>query len=274
MLEPLRVVIVGHIDHGKSTLVGRLIYEMGSLPDGKFEAIKAVCERRGISFEWAFLMNAFQSERDQGITIDTAQIWLRSKTRDCVIIDAPSHREFIKNMITGAASAEAAMLMIDASHGIQQQSCLHGFLLNLLGIRQVAVVVNKMNLVGYSGSHFEEIRRTYDPYLSGFGARADYVRAGLGARGREPRPPRGFDAMVRGTDPDRDAEDLPARALAGRSAAAPAGAGRLQVQRPAHHRRAGRERPSGGGRPDRLLPQQQERVVKSIEGWSRPVPAL
>jgi bifunctional enzyme CysN/CysC len=109
MLEPLRVVIVGHIDHGKSTLVGRLIYEMGSLPDGKFEAIKAVCERRGISFEWAFLMNAFQSERDQGITIDTAQIWLRSKTRDYVIIDAPSHREFIKNMITGAASAEATI---------------------------------------------------------------------------------------------------------------------------------------------------------------------
>ena len=78
-------------------------------------------------------------------------------------------------MITGAASAEAALLIIDASHGIQQQSRLHGFLLNLLGIRQVAVVVNKMNLVGYSGSHFEEIRRTYDQYLSGFGARADYV---------------------------------------------------------------------------------------------------
>ena len=174
-LEPLRVVIVGHVDHGKSTLVGRLIYEMGSLPDGKFEAIKAMCERRGMPFEWAFLMDAFQSERDQGITIDTAQIWLRSKTRDYVVIDAPGHREFIKNMITGAASAEAALLMIDASHGIQQQSRLHGFLLNLLGIRQVAVVVNKMDLVGYSASHFEEIRRTYAQYLAGFGAQADYV---------------------------------------------------------------------------------------------------
>jgi len=173
--EPLRVVIVGHVDHGKSTLVGRLFHDTGSLPDGKLEAIKAMCERRGMPFEWAFLMDAFQSERDQGITIDTAQIWFRSKLRDYVIIDAPGHREFIKNMITGAASAEAALLMIDASHGIQQQSRLHGFLLNLLGIRQVAVVVNKMDLVGYSANHYEEIRRGYAQYLAGFGAKADFV---------------------------------------------------------------------------------------------------
>src|SRR6185295_15083760 len=136
--EHLRIVIVGHVDHGKSTLVGRLMHDSGSLPDGKLAAIQAMSERRGMPFEWAFLMDAFQAERDQGITIDTAQIWLHSATRDYVIIDAPGHREFIKNMITGAASAEAALLMIDASHGIQQQSRLHGFLLNLLGIRQVA----------------------------------------------------------------------------------------------------------------------------------------
>jgi bifunctional enzyme CysN/CysC len=173
--EPLRVVIVGHVDHGKSTLVGRLFHDTGSLPDGKLDAIKAMCERRGMPFEWAFLMDAFQSERDQGITIDTSQIWFRSRLRDYVIIDAPGHREFIKNMITGAASAEAALLMIDASHGIQQQSRLHGFLLNLLGIRQVAVVVNKMDLVGYSASRYEEIRRVYTDYLAGFGAEADVV---------------------------------------------------------------------------------------------------
>jgi bifunctional enzyme CysN/CysC len=173
--EPLRVVIVGHVDHGKSTLVGRLFHDTGSLPDGKLDAIKAMCLRRGMPFEWAFLMDAFQSERDQGITIDTSQIWFRSKLRDYVIIDAPGHREFIKNMITGAASAEAALLMIDASHGIQQQSRLHGFLLNLLGIRQVAVVVNKMDLVDYSATHYEDIRRVYTEYLAVFGAKADFV---------------------------------------------------------------------------------------------------
>ena len=126
--ELMRIVIVGHVDHGKSTLVGRLFHETGSLPEGKFEAIKAMCERRGMPFEWAFLMDAFQSERDQGITIDTAQIWFKTRKRDYTIIDAPGHREFIKNMITGASSAEAALMLIDAVHGIQQHSRLHAFL--------------------------------------------------------------------------------------------------------------------------------------------------
>ena len=101
----LKIVIVGHVDHGKSTLVGRLFHDTGSLPEGKLEAIKAICERRGMPFEWAFLMDALQAERDQGITIDTAQIRFRTKARDYVIIDAPGHREFLKNMVTGAAAA-------------------------------------------------------------------------------------------------------------------------------------------------------------------------
>src|SRR3546814_9590150 len=117
-----------------------------------------MCGRRGMPFEWAFRMDAFQSERDQGITIDTAQIWFKTKKRDYVIIDAPGHREFIKNMITGAASAEAAVLLIDAGHGVQQQSRLHGFLLHLLGIRQLVVLVNKMDLVEYSAARFAAIQ--------------------------------------------------------------------------------------------------------------------
>ena len=173
--EQLRIVIVGHVDHGKSTLVGRLFHDTGSLPDGKLEAIQAMCERRGMPFEWAFLMDAFQSERDQGITIDTAQIWFKSQKRDYVIIDAPGHREFIKNMITGASSAEAAVMLIDASHGIQQQSRFHAYLLNLLGIRQIAVVVNKMDLVGHSAERFAEIRQTYMEFLSKVGVTPDYV---------------------------------------------------------------------------------------------------
>jgi bifunctional enzyme CysN/CysC len=165
----MKIVIVGHVDHGKSTLVGRLIWETGSLPEGKFEAIKAMSERRGMPFEWAFLMDAIQAERDQGITIDTTQIRFKTARRPYVIIDAPGHKEFLKNMVTGAASSEAALLLIDAHEGVQEQSRRHGYLLHLLGVGQVAVLVNKMDLVGYSADRFGEVAETYRAYLQGLG---------------------------------------------------------------------------------------------------------
>ena len=167
--EQLKIVIVGHVDHGKSTLVGRLFYDTGSLPEGKYEKIKAACDHRGMPFEWAFLMDGLQAERDQNITIDTAQIWFRTKKRQYVIIDAPGHKEFLKNMVTGAASAEAALLLIDASEGVQEQSRRHGFLLSLLGIRQIAVLVNKMDLKGYSDKAFKSIEDEYRAFLRQFG---------------------------------------------------------------------------------------------------------
>jgi len=102
-------------------------------------------------------MDALQAERNQNVTIDTAQIWFRTPKRQYVIIDAPGHKEFLKNMITGAASAEAALLLIDANEGVQEQSRRHGYLLNLLGIRQMAVLVNKMDLQNYSQARFEQI---------------------------------------------------------------------------------------------------------------------
>ncbi len=171
----MRIVIVGHVDHGKSTLVGRLFHDTGSLPDGKLEQIQAMCERRGMPFEWAFLMDAFQSERDQGITIDTAQIWFKTPKRGYTIIDAPGHREFIKNMITGAAAADAAIMLIDAGQGIQQQSRTHAFLLNLLGIRQIIVVVNKMDLVDCAESRFDAIKAEYVRYLGEIGISPSFV---------------------------------------------------------------------------------------------------
>jgi bifunctional enzyme CysN/CysC len=167
--EQLKIVIVGHVDHGKSTFVGRLFYDTGSLPEGKFEQLQKIAERRGVPFEWANLMDALQSERDQNITIDTAQIWFQTKKRQYVIIDAPGHKEFLKNMITGAASAEAALLLIDANEGIQEQSRRHGYLLNMLGIRQVAVLVNKMDLQDYSQQRFEQIERDYRAFLLSIG---------------------------------------------------------------------------------------------------------
>jgi bifunctional enzyme CysN/CysC len=218
--EQLRAVICGHVDHGKSTLVGRLIHETGSLPDGKYEAIKGMCERRGMPFEWAFLMDAFQAERDQGITIDTSQIWLRTPRRDYVIIDSPGHREFIKNMITGAASADAALVLIDAAHGVQQQSRLHGFLLNLLGVRQILVLVNKMDAVGFSQARFEAIREEYSRYLASLGAAAEAVipisaRDGDNLTGASANMPwyLGLSVMeaLSGLRPTRRLTDLPLR---------------------------------------------------------------
>jgi len=267
--EQLRTVIVGHVDHGKSSLVGRLFHDTGSLPEGKFEAIKAMCERRGMPFEWAFLMDSFQSERDQGITIDTAQIWFKTAKRDYVIIDAPGHREFIKNMITGAASADAALLLIDAGHGVQQQSRLHGYLLHLLGIRQIAVLVNKMDLVDWSQARFEEIQGTFSAYLAGIGVTADHfipISAREGATIAQRRPelswyegPSVLEALD-GFRPSLRASDLPLRLplqdiykfderriLVGRIES-----GRLRVG-------------------DRLLfsPSNKTATVASIEGWSQ-----
>ena len=133
--EQLKIVILGHVDHGKSTLVGRLFNDTGSLPEGRLEQLQRAAQRRGTPFEWANLMDALQAERDQNISIDTAQIWFQTAKRRYVIIDAPGHKEFIKNMVTGAAQAEAALVVIDAQEGVQENSRRHGYLLELLGIR-------------------------------------------------------------------------------------------------------------------------------------------
>jgi bifunctional enzyme CysN/CysC len=164
-----RIVIVGHVDHGKSTLVGRLLHETGSLPEGKLEMLKAVSARRGMPFEWSFLLDALQTERDQGITIDTTQIRFRTASRDVVLIDAPGHTEFLRNMITGASQADGALLIVDALEGVRDQTRRHGYLLHLLGVKQVAVVVNKMDRVDFSAARFAEIRDEISDHLTGLG---------------------------------------------------------------------------------------------------------
>jgi bifunctional enzyme CysN/CysC len=165
----VRIVIVGHVDHGKSTLVGRLLHETGSLPEGKLEMLKAVSARRGMPFEWSFLLDALQTERDQGITIDTTQIRFRTRSRDVVLIDAPGHAEFLRNMITGASQADGAVLIIDALEGVRDQTRRHGYLLHLLGVKQVAVVVNKMDRVEFSAARFNDISAEISSHLIGLG---------------------------------------------------------------------------------------------------------
>jgi bifunctional enzyme CysN/CysC len=167
--QRMNIVIVGHVDHGKSTVIGRLLADTHSLPEGKLEQVRAQCELNSKPFEYAFLLDALKDEQAQGITIDAARVFFKSRRRHYLILDAPGHIEFLKNMITGAARAEAALLVIDAAEGVQENSRRHGYMMSLLGIRQLAVVVNKMDLVGWDRGVYDGIVREYGAFLSQVG---------------------------------------------------------------------------------------------------------
>ncbi|MDK2917968.1 MAG: hypothetical protein PWQ37_701 [Candidatus Petromonas sp.] len=167
--ETLKIVVVGHVDHGKSTLIGRLLYDTNSLPEGTVERVKRISKEKGKTFEYAYLLDAFEEEQRQGITIDITQLQFHTEKRDYVIIDAPGHKEFLKNMISGAASAEAALLLVDANEGVKEQSRRHGYILSLLGIQKVYVIVNKMDLVDYSMTRFNQIRNEMNEFLNNLG---------------------------------------------------------------------------------------------------------
>lgn len=165
----VRVVIAGHVDHGKSTLIGRILQETGGVTAAKIETLKAISSRRGMPFELSFLLDSLQAERDQGITIDTSEIRFRIADRDIALIDAPGHVEFLRNMITGAARADAALLLVDAAEGVREQTRRHAYFLHLLGIRQVAVVLNKMDRVGFDEAAYRGIAAEITTYLENLG---------------------------------------------------------------------------------------------------------
>ncbi len=163
--DQINIVIVGHVDHGKSTVIGRLLADTGSLPEGKLEDVKALCARNAKPFEYAFLLDALKDERTQGITIDSARCFFKTQQRDYIVIDAPGHIEFLKNMVTGAARAEAALLVIAADEGVQENSKRHGYLVSMLGVRQVVVLLNKMDLVGYDRKAYDLLCAEYTAFL-------------------------------------------------------------------------------------------------------------
>jgi bifunctional enzyme CysN/CysC len=167
--EQMTIVIVGHVDHGKSTVIGRLLADTDSLPKGKLEQVQETCRRSSRPFEYAFLLDALKDEQSQGITIDAARCFFKTKRRHYMVFDAPGHIEFLKNMVTGAAHAEAALLVIDAKEGIRENSRRHGYLLSMLGVRQVTVLVNKMDLVNFDQKVFEAIRQEYSAFLAAQG---------------------------------------------------------------------------------------------------------
>lgn len=170
--EQMNIVIVGHVDHGKSTVIGRLLADTDSLPHGKLDQVRANCVRNAKPFEYAFLLDALKDEQAQGITIDVARVFFKSAQRDYIIIDAPGHIEFLKNMVTGASRAECALLVIDAAEGIRENSRRHGYLTAMLGIRQLVVLVNKMDLVGYDEKIFSSIQSEYTAFLKEINAEA------------------------------------------------------------------------------------------------------
>lgn len=167
--EDMNIVIVGHVDHGKSTVIGRLLVDTKSLPIGKLEQVEEKCKRNSKPFEYAFLIDALKDEQEQGITIDSARCFFKTVNRNYIIVDAPGHIEFLKNMVTGASRAEAALLVIDAYEGIQENSKRHCYLLSMLGIKQLCVLVNKMDLANYRDKVYRKITEDFSIYLKQIG---------------------------------------------------------------------------------------------------------
>jgi sulfate adenylyltransferase subunit 1 len=171
----LPIVIVGHVDHGKSTLIGRLLYDTNCLPADKYSEIQKSSEMLGRTVEFAFVMDCLEEERSRGITIDTTQTFFKTSKRRYVIIDAPGHKEFLKNMITGSSQAEAALLIIDAFEGIRDQTRRHAYILGMLGFKQVCVLLNKIDLVHFSEEKFHDLRGQSTDFLKKLNIQPTFV---------------------------------------------------------------------------------------------------
>lgn len=164
--NPLSVVVLGHVDHGKSSVIGRLVFETNSLSQLQKDAVTAASQKRGQDIEYSYVLDMFQAERDQAVTIDTTQIGVHTANHSFVMIDAPGHEEFIKNMVSGAAQAEAALFVIDAAQGLQEQTKRYAALLPLLGIRDVVIAVNKMDTVAYDEKRFHTLCDDIKAFIS------------------------------------------------------------------------------------------------------------
>ncbi len=168
-LLKINLVIVGHKDHGKSTLIGRLLYDSKAIPEQKLQEVKNELKESGKGFEFAFLLDSLEEERKGGLSIDIIQTPFRSKKYFYTIIDCPGHKEFIKKMLTGASQADAAVLVVSAREGIQDQTRQHAFLIRTLGIDQLVVAVNKMDEMAYEQSKYDETCKELRKILSSLG---------------------------------------------------------------------------------------------------------
>ncbi|MCC6758393.1 MAG: GTP-binding protein [Candidatus Omnitrophica bacterium] len=167
MTDQLKIAVCGHIDHGKSTLIGRLLLDTGSLPDDKIKDLKRIAKDFDEETQLAYLTDQLKEERERNITIETTQIFLKTKKRPYCLIDTPGHLEFIKNMLSGASQAEAAMLVVDISEGIQDQTRRHAYLLHFLSLQNIIILVNKMDLTQYSQQKFQEVEKQIQDLFNG-----------------------------------------------------------------------------------------------------------
>ena len=172
--EHMNIVFIGHVDAGKSTCVGRLLYETGALSEQVLRKYRDEAEKLGkTTFEFAFEMDSLKEERERGVTIDVAHKKFTTDKYEYTIIDAPGHRDFVKNMITGASQADAAALVVSAKDGVQTQTKEHAFLAKVLGIGQFVVLINKMDAINYDENRFNELKADIEKLLKGMGYKFD-----------------------------------------------------------------------------------------------------
>lgn len=172
----MNLVTVGHVDHGKSTLVGRLLYDSGNVREEDMRKLRERAkELKKETFEFAFVMDKLKEEQERGVTIDIMHQKFDTPKYFFTIIDAPGHRDFVKNMITGASQADAAILVVSTKDGIQEQTKEHTYLIKVLGVQQVIVAMNKMDAVGYDEAKFKAVKAEVEKLLKSVGYNTDKV---------------------------------------------------------------------------------------------------
>jgi elongation factor 1-alpha len=170
----MNVVFVGHIDAGKSTIVGQLLFQSGAVSEQEMKKLREEAEKHGkVGFEFAYIMDKIRESRERGVTIDLSYKKIMTQKYQITIIDAPGHRDFVKNMITGASQADAAFLVIAAPAGVQLQTTEHLWLLRTMGVKNICIAINKMDAVGYKEETFNKVKEDMGKLLQGVGIKPE-----------------------------------------------------------------------------------------------------
>ncbi len=175
--ELINIVFIGHVDHGKSTTVGRLLYDGGALSEQEYRKLEEIAKEKGKgTFAFAYAMDNLKEERERGVTIDVSYKRFDAQKHQFTIIDAPGHRDFVKNMITGTSQADAAVLVVAAKEGPQPQTKEHAFLAQVMGIKQVVVAINKMDEIKYDQAGFKKVSDEMTKMLTAIGYKTDNIK--------------------------------------------------------------------------------------------------